>query len=105
MKNEIFSNRVLGEEEREGCDHITGFVLALRPAEDGDSDYLLRASSSRIEPDEPFNYCPLCGEVLRKTATDSSWSASPARKMSSEISRNSPTVVGFPRIFNLPRAE
>ena len=44
------------------CDHIVGMVLSSFPQE-GEVDFLARISQ-RVEVDEPFRYCPLCGAEL-----------------------------------------
>ena len=44
------------------CDHIIGFHLAAYP-QYGEIDRLIRVSE-KIEPNEPFNYCPLCGGLF-----------------------------------------
>lgn len=44
------------------CDHITGLAIASRP-QDGEQDFLARASDTAL-PDEPFRYCPNCGELI-----------------------------------------
>jgi hypothetical protein len=45
-----------------GCDHIVGVRSASFP-QHGEVDRLIR-SSDKIPPDEPFNYCPVCGGVF-----------------------------------------
>jgi len=48
--------------QEDGCDHIVGFRLASFP-QHGEVDRLIR-SSEKIAPDDPFNYCPLCGGLF-----------------------------------------
>lgn len=44
------------------CNHIIGFLLCDFP-QYGETDRLIRATEGSGAT-EPFNYCPLCGEML-----------------------------------------
>jgi hypothetical protein len=44
------------------CDHLVGLRVASFP-QYGETDRLVR-SSEKLEPDDPFNYCPVCGGLF-----------------------------------------
>ena len=46
------------------CDHIVGFSLSEFP-QHGGMDGLVRVSEGISEITQAFNFCPLCGQVLR----------------------------------------